>query len=84
MPFGDFCFSLGLMSSGRRNKGLFTWDDAQCFIGLDGVIATSYTNDQITITFVQDSEGNLTDFAYETDETDGEVRIKLNEEQNDD
>ena len=72
------------MLSARKNKGLFTWDDAQCFIGLDGVIATSYTNDQITITFVQDSEGNLTDFAYETEETEGEVRIQLNEEQNDD
>jgi len=79
LPFGDFCFSLVLMPTKRRNKGLFTWDDAQCFIGMDGVIATSYTNDHITITFVQDGEGTLTDFAYETDETDGEVRISLTE-----
>ena len=55
------------------------WDEAQCFIGTDGVVATSFTNDHITITFVQDGEGNLTDFAYETDTTDGEVRINLNE-----
>lgn len=67
------------MPTKRRNKGLFTWDDAQCFIGMDGVIATSYTNDHITITFVQDAKGTLTDFAYETDETDGEVRINLTE-----
>lgn len=58
---------------------MFTWDEAQCFVGVDGVVATSYTNDQITITFVQDASGTLTDFAYETDDTDGEVRIHLTE-----
>jgi len=61
----------------RKNNGLFVWDEAQCFIGADGIIATSYTNDHITITFVQDGDGILTDFAYETDDTEGEVRVNL-------
>ena len=55
------------------------WDEAQCFIGMDGVVATSFTNEHITITFVQNGDGTLTDFAYETDDTDGEVRINLTE-----
>lgn len=72
------------MSRSRRKDGLFTWDDAQCFIGVDGVVATSYSNEHITITFVQDGEGELTDFSYETSDSDGEVRIHLNPVQNDD
>jgi hypothetical protein len=66
----------------KRNNGLFTWDEAQCFVGMDNVIATSYTNEHLTITFVQDGEGKLTHFAYETDDTDGEVQVHLNKKEN--
>jgi hypothetical protein len=64
----------------KRNDGLFTWDEAQCFVGVDGVIATSYTNKHITMTFVQDGDGVLTDFCYETEESGGEVVVKLSKD----
>ena len=64
----------------RNKNGLFVWDEAQCFVGVDGGVATSYTNDQITITFMQDENGVLTDFCYETDETCGEVVVNVKKE----
>lgn len=72
------------MSRKRAKGGLFIWDEAQCFIDADGDVATSYTNDHITITFIQRPDGTLTDIAYETENTSGAVTIALKEEQNDD
>jgi len=63
------------MSKNRRNSGFFIWDDAQCFIGSDGVVATSYTNSHVTITFAQNPDGTLTGFTYETENTSGEVSV---------
>ena len=60
---------------------MFTWDEAQCFVGADGHIATSYSNDLITITFMQDGDGNLVGIAYETE--DAESTIDLTEGNND-
>lgn len=69
---------------GKLSKeALFKWDDAQCFISMDGSVATSYTNEHITITFVQNADGELTHFAYETTETFGEVTVSLKETKDD-
>ena len=38
-----------------------------------GHVFTSYTNDDLTISFAQDNEGTLLGFVYETEETKGEV-----------
>lgn len=70
------------MQRKRRIDGLFTWDEAQCFVGADGHIATSYTNDHITITFMQDGDGNLVGIAYETENAN--ATIELTEDSNDD
>ena len=70
------------MARNRRKDGLFTWDEAQCFVGADGHIATSYTNEHITITFMQDGDGNLVGIAYETEKA--EATIDLIEDSNDD
>lgn len=72
------------MSKKRAKNGMFVWDEAQCFIDADGDVATSYTNDHITITFVQRPDGTLTDIAYETEDTCGAVTITLNDKENDD
>ena len=71
-----------LMPRNRRKNDLFTWDEAECFIGADGHIATSYTNEYITITFVQDGSGKLVGISYETEDADAE--IDLTEDENDD
>jgi hypothetical protein len=70
------------MARTRRKDGLFTWDEAQCFVGADGHIATSYTNEHITITFMQDGNGTLVGIAYETETAD--ATIDLIEDSNDD
>lgn len=64
------------MARTRRKDGLFTWDEAQCFVDAGGDIATSYTNDLITITFLQDPEGELIGFSYETEDTDGTITFE--------
>lgn len=57
----------------RKSTSGFIWSEAQMFIGVDGHIVTSYTNNDLTISFAQDNEGNLLGFVYETEETKGEV-----------
>ena len=62
----------------RKSLSGFIWDEAQMFIAVDGHIVTSYTNNDLTISFAQDSEGKLHGFVYETEETRGEVTFTDN------
>jgi len=57
----------------RKSTSGFIWSEAQMFIGVDGAIVTSYTNDDLTVSFAQDGGGKLLGFVYETEETRGEV-----------
>ena len=60
----------------NRSSQFFKWDEAQAFLGSkDGSILTSYTNDQITISFEQDAQGNLTGFVWETEDESGTVEL---------
>jgi len=73
------------MSQNRRRSGFFIWDDAQCFIGAEGLVATSYTNEHVTLTFAQSPDGTLTGFTYETENTAGEVDVlDFKQDDNDD
>jgi len=48
------------------------WEEAQAFLGdKQGHVLTSYTNDTLTISFEQDSEGNLTQMVWETEAESG-------------
>ena len=62
----------------RKSTSGFIWDEAQMFIAVDGHIVTSYTNDDLTVSFAQDSKGTLLGFVYETEETRGEVTFPEN------
>lgn len=55
-----------------KQKKFFVWDEAQAFLGdKDGHVLTSYTNDKLTISFEQDSNGDLTQMVWETEEDSG-------------
>ena len=51
----------------------FIWDEGQCFFGVEGNIVTSYSNEHLTMSFVQDKEGNLIGITYETDDKSGDI-----------
>ena len=57
----------------RKSKWGFVWEEAQCFFGVEDTIVTSYTNDQLTLSIVQDNTGKLLGLTYETDETSGDI-----------
>lgn len=55
----------------KRQK-FFVWEEAQAFLGdKQGHVLTSYTNNKLTISFEQDSEGNLTQMVWETEDESG-------------
>jgi len=53
----------------------FVWEDAQCFFGVDNHIVTSYTNELLTLSIVQDKSGELVGITYETDEDEGTIEL---------
>jgi len=64
------------MPKNRSNK-FFRWEEAQAFLGSeDGSILTSYSNEQLTISFEQDAQGNLTGFVWETEDESGTVELQ--------
>ena len=60
----------------KYKESFFKWDEAQCFIGADGHIATTYTNDHITMTFMQSGTGELVGIAYETDSIEAHIELE--------
>lgn len=55
-----------------KSKKFFVWSEAQAFLGDNkGHVLTSYSNDKLTISFEQDSDGNLTQMAWETEAESG-------------
>lgn len=61
----------------KRNGDLFIWDEAQCFIGSDKEVATTYMNEHITMTFLQSGDGTLVGIAYETENDEGNITLKV-------
>lgn len=57
----------------KQSDSAFVWEDAQCFFQVEGHIVTSYTNELLTLSIVQDSSGELVGITYETDEEHGEI-----------
>lgn len=57
----------------RKSTFGFIWDEGQVFLGMEDQVITSYSNDDMTISIMQDNSGNLVGLAYETELESGDI-----------
>ena len=74
-PIDSSLQSLYLYTMSLTSTSAFVWEDAQCFFGVDNHIVTSYTNELLTLSIVQDKSGELVGITYETDEDEGTIEL---------
>ena len=62
----------------RKSQFGFIWEEGQIFLGVNDKVVTSYTNKLMTISIIQNNDGTLEGFSYETPTESGEVDLTTN------